>query len=295
MQKVGVIGAGAMGKGIAKNLKKAGYAVVAHKRKINESDAGIKYLREHDIEITSDLQGIFQQVDVLITCLPDSPTVEKTLLGEGGLASCDGRKVTCVLDFSTAHPDSTRVVAKKLEELGIDMLDTPMTGGPPQADEGTIKLVVGGKKEVLDRYMPLLEKCSAKIVYAGPAGSGNAVKLMNNFLAILSQTATAGVSILMDKMGISREAVHEYIGASGGNSWGFNMMMMRIMQDKFDVNFALNLAYKDLRYNKDLFKELGGFPLLDTLIDAFKQADDSGYGDKDVGAVYFSLLDTLKK
>ena len=294
MKKVGVIGAGAMGKGIARNLKKAGYEVVAHKRRINESDPGIIYLTEHGVAITSDLKGIFKDVDVLITCLPDSPTVEQTLLGPEGLVNCEGRKVSCVLDFSTAHPDSTREVARKLEALGIDMLDTPMTGGPQQADEGTIKLVVGGKKEILDRYRDLLEKISAKIVYAGPAGSGNAVKLMNNFLAILSQAATAGVSILMDKMGISREAVYEYIGASGGNSWGFNMMMSRIMQDKFDVNFALNLAYKDLRYNKDLFKEVGGFPILDVLIDTYRQADEAGLGDKEVGAVYFSLKENMK-
>jgi len=294
MKKVGVIGAGAMGKGIARNLRKAGYDVVAHKRKINEADPGIQYLRTHDVAITSDLQDIFRSVDVLITCLPDSPTVEKTLLGADGLANCKGRKVGCVLDFSTAHPDSTHEVSKKLEALGIDMLDTPMTGGPQQADEGTIKLVVGGKPEVLEKYRELLGKVAAKIVYAGPAGSGNAVKLMNNFLAILSQAATAGVSLLMDKMGISREAVHEYIGASGGNSWGFNMMMNRIMQDKFDVNFALNLAYKDLRYNKDLFKAVGGFPILDVLLDTYRQADEAGLGDKDVGAVYFSLKELMK-
>lgn len=294
MQTIGVIGAGAMGKGIAKNLRKAGYPVLVYKRKIDEADQVVKYLRDADVELTGDLQKVFASADILVTCLPDSPTVEQTLLGASGLTACADRKVGCVLDFSTAHPDSTRTVAAKLEELGIEMLDTPMTGGPLQADEGTIKLVVGGRKEVLEKYRALLEKISAKIVYAGGAGTGNAVKLMNNFLAILSQAATAGVDILMEKMGVSREAVNEYIGSSGGNSWGFNMMMNRIMQDKFDVNFALGLAYKDLRYNKDLFASVGGFPILDALTESFQVADAAGYSDKDVGAIYFSLSDTMK-
>ncbi len=294
MQTVGVIGAGAMGKGIARNLRKAGFAVLVFKRKIDEADQVVKYLREADVELTGDLQKVFASADILVTCLPDSPTVEQVLLGASGLAACTDRKVGCVLDFSTAHPDSTRSVAAKLEQLGIEMLDTPMTGGPQQADEGTIKLVVGGRMEVLEKHRALLEKISAKIVYAGDHGSGNAVKLMNNFLAILSQAATAGVDILMERMGVSREAVNEYIGSSGGNSWGFNMMMSRIMQDKFDVNFALGLAYKDLRYNKDLFASVGGFPILDALTESFHAAEAAGYGDKDVGAIYFSLSDTMK-
>ncbi|MGB4408507.1 MAG: NAD(P)-dependent oxidoreductase [Sphaerochaeta sp.] len=295
MKSIGVIGAGAMGKGIAKNLKKAGYDVIAYKRKINESDPIITYLTDAGVSITEDISKIFSTVDILITCLPDSPTVENILLGASGLANQANRKVTCVLDFSTAHPDSTRKVASELGKLGIDVLDTPMTGGPKQADEGAIKLVVGGKKEVLEKYRSLLEIVSAKIVYAGEAGSGNAVKLMNNFLAILSQAATAGVDILMQDMGVSREAVNEYISNSGGNSWGFTAMMNRLIQDNFDVNFSLALAYKDLRYNQDLFKSVGGFPLLDALTASYQKAAETGYNDKDVGAIYFSLEETMKK
>jgi len=295
MKSIGVIGAGAMGKGIAKTLKNAGYDVLVYKRKINESDSVITYLRDAKVSITEDLSKVFTSTDILITCLPDSPTVENILLGASGLANQANRKVTCVLDFSTAHPDSTRKVASELGKLGIDVLDTPMTGGPKQADEGAIKLVVGGKKEVLEKYRSLLEIVSAKIVYAGEAGSGNAVKLMNNFLAILSQAATAGVDILMQDMGVSREAVNEYIGSSGGSSWGFNAMMNRLIQDNFAVNFSLALAYKDLRYNQDLFKSVGGFPLLDALTESYQKAAETGYNDKDVGAIYFSLEETMKK
>ncbi|NCB02218.1 MAG: NAD(P)-dependent oxidoreductase [Spirochaetia bacterium] len=292
METIGIIGAGAMGRGIAKNLKKAGYPVIVYKRKIDENDSTIIYLRNADISLTQDLIHVFTSSDILITCLPDSLVVEQTILG---LLNCKERKVKCLLDFSTAHPESTKQVAVSLAQVGIDMLDTPMTGGPVQADEGTIKLVVGGRKEVLEKYRKVLEAVSSKIVYAGGSGAGNSIKLMNNFLAILSQAATAGVDILMQNMNVSRDAVYDYIGSSGGNSWGFTTMMNRIIKDSFDVNFSLDLAYKDLRYNKDLFASIGGFPLLDTLLESFEHASHTGYGDKDVGAIYFSLKDTMKK
>jgi 2-hydroxy-3-oxopropionate reductase len=104
MKKIGIIGAGAMGKGIAKNLQKAGYDVVAHKRNIDEANDVIKYLRANDVAITSDLQSIFKSVDILLTCLPDSPTVENVLVGKEGLVNCEESSVKTVIDFSTAHP-----------------------------------------------------------------------------------------------------------------------------------------------------------------------------------------------
>jgi 3-hydroxyisobutyrate dehydrogenase len=292
---IGIIGAGAMGKGIAKNLKQGGYEVLVYKRVIDEQNAIIRYLQSYEIPITTHIEDMYRQSEILITCLPDSPTVESILLGPTGLIHAQQTLVQCVLDFSTAHPKSTKKIAAALDQVGIGMLDTPMTGGPVQADEGKIRLAVGGKKSTFETYRSILEPISEKIVYAGESGNGNIVKLVNNFLAILSQTATAGVAILTDTLGIPREAVYDYISVSGGNSWGFQMMMSRIMQNAFDVNFSLALAYKDLRYSDDLFASVGGFPLLDTLINHFHDADLEGFGDHDVGAIYHSLINHMGK
>ena len=164
---IGIVGAGAMGKGIAKNLKQAGHDVLAYKRKIDEQHPVIHYLRTYDIPISTQLNKLFEQSEVLVTCLPDSPTVESILIGSDGLINAKLSSVQCVLEFSTAHPKSTQKVAAMLQESGIDILDTPMTGGPAEADKGEIRLAVGGKREILEKYRNLLEQVSEKIVYAG--------------------------------------------------------------------------------------------------------------------------------
>ena len=293
MERIGIVGAGLMGRGIAKNLMRAGYDVLVHKRRIEDSDPNVTYLRAHGIEMTTKMEEVFTRSEVLFTCLPDSPTVEHVLIGPGGLTSCEKRAVRAVLDFTTALPESTRKIARILEPMCIDFIDTPMTGGPKHADEGKIKLVVGGRKDVVERYRGLLEKVSERIVHVGESGSGNAVKLANNFLSILNRASGAAVAILLSKMDIPLESVHEFISVSGGNSNGFQSVMRNILQDDFSVNFALELAYKDLRYGKTLFEQVGGFPLMDAVLDLYKQADDTGYGKQDVGAIYLSLSERM--
>jgi 3-hydroxyisobutyrate dehydrogenase-like beta-hydroxyacid dehydrogenase len=198
-----------------------------------------------------------------------------------------------VLDFTTAFPESSRSIATTLGSVGIDFIDTPMTGGPRQADEGKIKLVVGGRQEVVERYRGLLEKVSERVVHVGESGSGNAVKLANNFLSILNRASGAAVAILLAKMDIPLDKVHEFISVSGGNSNGFQSVMRNILQDDYSVNFALELAYKDLRYGQQLFKQIGGFPIMDAVVDEYRRADEAGYGKRDVGAIFLSLSERL--
>ena len=291
MENIGVIGAGAMGKGIAKNLQLAGYTVLVYKRKIDEDNATIQYLRSYDITLTESMDAVFNQSDILVTCLPDSPTAEQVILGD--LVHCPTRRVRCVLDFTTALPASTQKIERILADMQIEMLDTPMTGGPKQADEGALNLIIGGKKEVLEKHRTLLESISAKIVYAGDSGNGNAIKLANNFLSILNRAASAGVAILMKDLGVSLDPVYEFISASGGNSNGFRTMVTRILNHDDSVSFALNLAYKDLRYAKELFTGVGGFPIMDALVEAYKKADERGYGEQDVGAIFYSLTEEM--
>lgn len=293
MEKIGIIGAGLMGRGIAKNAKLAGYGVVAHKRKIDDADPNVAYLKKWDIPMTTDMQELFAWADVLFTCLPDSPTMEMVMLGDGGLSHSTERRVGCVLDFTTALPESTRKIARALHECGVDFLDTPMTGGPGQADEGTLNLVVGGKREVLEQHMELLAHVSKHIVHVGGSGNGNAVKLANNFLSLLNRASSAATAVLMKRMGIELESFHEFITLSGGNSKGFQSVMKNIMNDDYSVNFALELAYKDLQYNKEMFKEIGGFSILDSLVDEFKDAVVTGHAKQDVGAIYLSLAEKM--
>jgi len=294
MKQIGVIGAGAMGKGIAANCQKAGYQVTAFKRNIDESDEKIVYLRNHGVSITSDLQQIYSSSDILLTCLSDSPTVESLILGEQGLLSSASTSVRIVIDFTTALPESTQKIASRLQEKGISMLDAPMTRGPKQAEEGSINLVVGGPEDVFETYRPLLESVSAHIVYAGPHGAGNTVKLMNNFMSLMTRAAGSITALLIQRKGVSLEAFRDFISVSGGNSAGFQAVMRSILEDDFSPSFALSLAHKDLRYNKMVFEDSAN-ELLDVTLKYYREAEEAGYGDADTNAIYQSLKAQIER
>ncbi len=187
MDSVGIIGIGAMGNGIAKNLIKAGYPLVAYRRNTGSGIAAAGELGALGAKIADELPELFKAVDVLILCVPDSKIVEELLTGKDGLLSCPSSSVRSVLDFSTSHPDSTKKLALLLKRQGIDMLDTPMTGSVREAAEGTLKLIVGGEKAVFERHEELLNSVASMVLFAGNHGSGNLVKLANNYLAVLDQ------------------------------------------------------------------------------------------------------------
>ncbi len=294
MEQIGFIGAGMMGSGIACRLSAAGYPVTAHKRHIREDDPLVRKLRNHPIEITEDLSAVFAKAEVLFTCLPDSPTMEQVLL-EGMLTVPENKlNVRAVIDFTTAHPESSRKIAHALGERGITFLDAPMTGGPMNADEGTIRLAVGGERELFDRFSSLFSAIADPFYYAGPVGSGNIVKLINNYLAIMNTCASAAVFTLIEESPIDKESFYQFISRSGGNSWGFQNLMGSIRSGEFPLSFALGLAHKDLRYMRDLFDEAGGFPLFSGTIDTMSRAVSDGYGSKDLREVFFSVKQHLK-
>lgn len=295
MKRIGLIGAGAMGQGIALQLQRAGYPVLVHKRTLDAHDKRQQELLAAKVELSDSLTDLFSRSEILITCLPDSPVVEEILIGPNSLLTCVTRNVSVVLDFSTALPESTRRIATTLAKVGVEMLDTPMSGGPSNAHRGTLKIAVGGKRELFEEYLPLLEIVGNVVVYAGAIGSGHVLKLFNNFLGFLGQVATAGVDVVREREGISRQALIDFITPSGGSSVGFTAMTERLKNNSFDLFFALNLAHKDLRYCQELFRNTGDFGLLDELVEQFQTAVREGYGEQDLGTIYHSVRNGLMR
>lgn len=278
-----------MGNGIAKNLIKAGYSVSVYARNTASSKASAKELQTLGAAVRDEMSALFASVEILIVCVPNSRDVEGILIGKGGLSEFQSSAVKTVLDFSTAHPDSTRKIASILESRGIQMLDTPMTGSVREAANGTLRIIAGGKREVFESCKKLLESVSEMVLYAGGHGSGNLVKLANNYLSLLDQAVTAGVSIVLERNEIPVEVYTEYLSKSSANSGGFKLMMNRIMTGDFSKKFELGLALKDIGYCRDFFK----IPVTGVLYDILKGASDAGYNDKDVGTMYSYLKETL--
>jgi 3-hydroxyisobutyrate dehydrogenase-like beta-hydroxyacid dehydrogenase len=285
MDTIGVVGIGAMGNGIAKNLIKAGYPLVVFRRDTASSAAAAKELESLGAAVATSLPELYRTAKILITCLPDSRIVEDLLIGKSGLSELAHPSIECVLDFSTAHPDSTRKIAAILADKGIEMLDTPMTGSVREAAEGTLKLIVGGNKETFERHESILRSVAAMVLYAGDHGTGNMVKLANNYLSILDQAVTARIAIVLEKNNIPNDVYIKFLSGSSANSGGFQLMMRRITTGDFSKKFELALAMKDIGYCRDVFS----FPVTDTLYGILNEASDAGYGDKDIGTVYAFL------
>ena len=290
MNSIGIIGIGAMGKGIAKNVLKAGYPLSVYARNTKSSRIASSELQVLGAKIVDSVSTLFGTVETLILCVPDSQTVEELLIGEGGLSSYPNTSVVIVLDFSTSHPESTKKIAAILKEKGIGLLDTPMTGSVREADEGKIKLIVGGNWKLFEANEALLKSVSEVVYYAGRQGSGNLVKLANNYLSILDQTVAATIAIILEQNEIPREVYNKFLTSSSANSGGLKLMFNRINTGDFDLKFGLGLATKDIGYCKDLFK----LPITDSLYILLKDACDSGYRNRDIGTIFLYLKESLE-
>jgi 3-hydroxyisobutyrate dehydrogenase-like beta-hydroxyacid dehydrogenase len=290
MRQIGLVGAGLMGRGIARNLLKAGYPLVAHKRSLANLDEKTREMRDAGARLTSDLADVFRSCDLLLLCLPSSIEVEEVMLGPRSLAASRDGTVKQVVDFSTARPASTRAIREKLAAQGIGFVDAPMTGGPPQAEQGALNLAVGCRAEEAGDLARLFAAIAKNVVYAGAPAAGNVAKLLNNFLSILDRSAASCVSLLAQDSGVDLAVIKEFISVSGGYSRGFQTEIEAIMADRFPLGFALELALKDLRYASELADSSGrSFALLRELSALLTAATEAGYGRKDLNTVYQHL------
>ena len=172
--KVGFIGLGIMGKPMSKNLVKAGYDLVVCDFKKESVDE----LVAMGAQAAANGAQAAQQCDVIITMVPNSPHVRAAVFGEGGIAET-AKPGTVLIDMSSIDPVESKKIGAELAQKGIDMLDAPVSGGEPKAIDGTLSVMVGGKKELFDKYYDLLMVMAGSVVYVGELGSGNVAKLAN--------------------------------------------------------------------------------------------------------------------
>ena len=179
--KVGFIGLGIMGKPMSKNLVKAGHELVVcdfNQQAVDELTAmGAKGVK-NGAQVAS-------ECEVIITMVPNSPHVRAAVFGEGGIAET-AKPGTVLIDMSSIDPVESKKIGAELAEKGIDMLDAPVSGGEPKAIDGTLSVMVGGKKELFDRYYDMLMVMAGSVVYVGELGSGNVAKLANQIIVAVN-------------------------------------------------------------------------------------------------------------
>lgn len=276
-QRIGFIGVGLMGHGVAKNILKAGYplTVLAHRNRQPVEDLVGRGARE-----AGSAADLAAGSDVVFVCVTGSPEVEEVVLGDDGLLNAL-RPESVLLDLSTAMPGSTRKVAAAVEARGAHYLDIPMTRTPKEAEEGKLALMAGGPAEVLDRVRPILGTFADTIVHCGAVGAGHTVKLVNNFLALGNAALMSEAIVTAAKAGVAMEALRDVVCSGGADSIMFRRFMTILMEgDESIFRFALRNAQKDIRYYTDMAHNLPSTAFIaDSIHQTYVMASNLGHGD----------------
>ncbi len=278
--KVGLIGLGIMGKPMAKNLLKAGYDLSVsdlNKAAVDELvAAGAKAASNEDIG---------KNCDVVLTMLPNSPQVKAVMLGEGGVANYM-KSGSYYIDMSSISPIASKEIYAVLKEKGIEMLDAPVSGGEPKAIDGTLAFMVGGKKEVFDKFQPMLSAMGSSVVLCGDVGAGNTTKLANQVIVALNIAAVSEAMLLAKKAGVDPQLVFEAIKGGLAGSTVMNAKVPMILDHNYKPGFKIDLHIKDLNNALEAGHSVGSpLPLTAAVMEMLQTLHADGCGQDDHSAI----------
>jgi 2-hydroxy-3-oxopropionate reductase len=239
---VGFIGLGIMGKPMSLNVQKAGNTVYAYDHHMERAE---ELIAAGGVTCSSGKE-VAERADVIITMLQNSPNVEGALFDEGGVA--EGLSAgKAVIDMSSIAPLASRDFAERLEKLGVDFLDAPVSGGEPKAIDGTIAVMVGGKPEVFAKYEELLKTMSSTVTLVGGVGAGNITKLANQMIVAINIAAISEAYSLAKKAGVDPENVYQAIRSGLAGSTVMDQKSEKIFKGDFTPGFRIELHIKDLQ------------------------------------------------
>jgi 2-hydroxy-3-oxopropionate reductase len=281
IKKIGFIGLGIMGKPMSKNLLKAGYEVIA----LDIDKNALSEVVAAGAKPAESPKAVAEQVEIVITMLPNSPEVKDVVLGERGVIE-GARKGSVVVDMSSIAPLVSREVADRLARKGVEMLDAPVSGGQPKAIDATLSVMVGGKKEVFDKCYDVLKAMAASVVLTGDTGAGNVTKLANQIIVAINIAAISEALVLASKAGVEPALVYQAIRGGLAGSAVLDAKAPLIMDRKFDPGFRINLHTKDLANVLDTSHELGvPLPLTAAVMEMFQALKVRGMGECDHGGL----------
>jgi len=243
-ERIGFIGLGIMGRGMARNLLKAGFKV----RVWNRTPARMAELAAEGAATAKDPADLAAQCDLLITCVSDTPDVEAVLLGANPPGAIHGLKPgSLVIDMSTISPHATRALAEKLRARGVEMLDAPVSGGSEGAARGTLSIMVGGEAEQVARARPAFEAMGKAITHVGGHGDGQMVKLVNQILVVGHALAMSEALLFAQAGGLDLQKTLDAVKAGAAGSWMLSNRGPQIIERDFRPGFTIDLQQKDVR------------------------------------------------
>jgi 3-hydroxyisobutyrate dehydrogenase len=251
-ETVGFVGIGIMGGGMVRNLAKAGLKPLIWNRTRGRLD---EYVAE-GFEVAEDPAALAAASDVIITCVSDTPDVEKVVLGERGVIE-GVRAGSLVIDMSTISPRATVEMGERLAEKDVRMLDAPISGGSEGAAKGTLSIMVGGEAAQVERAMPLFQAMGKAITHVGPLGSGQKVKLVNQILVVVNALAVSEALLFAQAGGLDLEKTLEAVVPGAAGSWMLQFRGPQVVKRDWRPGFTIDLQQKDLRLVIEAADQLG--------------------------------------
>jgi 2-hydroxy-3-oxopropionate reductase len=239
---VGFVGLGTMGREMALNLLKAGFAVCAY----DVRKEAIDDLVAQGATGAQSLAGAARDADIIISMLPDTPQVEEIVYGEGGLLSAPPRG-RLVVDMSTISPVTVRRMHTDLKAAGVTFLDAPVSGGPVGAKNASLSIMAGGDKDAFLRAEPFFRAMGTTITHVGEAGAGQTVKLCNQLVCAINLQAICEALALGRASGVDLDQLRNVLLGGSAASWMLDKLGPAMIAGDVSAGFRIDLMLKDLR------------------------------------------------
>lgn len=279
--KIGFVGLGIMGKPMAKNLVKAGNEVTVFDFK----QSSIDELVSMGAKAAANGKEAAAGNEVVFTMVPNSPNVEAALFAENGIAEGLSEGET-VIDMSSINPLASQDFAKRLAKQNVNFLDAPVSGGEPKAIDGSIAIMVGGEKDLFDRFKDILGVMGGSVTYVGKVGAGNTTKLTNQIIVALNIAAVSEGFSLAEKAGLDPELVFNAIHTGLAGSTVMDAKVPMIINRNFKPGFRVNLHIKDLQNALDTSHSLNlSLPLTSEVMEILQSVKIGGDGESDHSAI----------
>ncbi|GIV68297.1 NAD(P)-dependent oxidoreductase [Caldilinea sp.] len=260
-ERIGFIGLGIMGRGMAANLLKAGFPLTVW----NRTTTRMQELVAEGAHAGASPADVAERSDIVVICVSDTPDVQEVILGERGVIH-GARPGSLVIDCSTISPKATREIADKLAERGVFMLDAPVSGGSEGAAKGTLSIMVGGEAEQFARALPVFQAMGKTITHVGGHGAGQTVKLVNQVLVVGNCIAMCEALMFAQAGGVDLRKTYDAISQGAAGSWMFTHRAPQIIARDWRPGFTIDLQQKDLRLVLEAADELGAPVLITSLV-----------------------------
>ena len=284
--RVGFIGLGIMGGPMARNILKAGFPLTAYNRTASKAEP----LRQSGAAVADSPSAVAAASDVVVSCVSDTPDVLDVMLDANHGVITGAHEGMIAVDCSTVSPSVAERCAAAMAPKGAGFLDAPVSGGDAGAIQGTLSIMVGGRREHFDRALPVLQAMGKTITYCGKCGAGYVVKLCNQILGALHLLAAAEAISLASGAGIDLSAMLQAVTSGAANSWILGNLGPRMVAGDYKPGFFIDYQLKDLRLAHEAAARLG-VPLFGaSLAEAmFHAASRMGLGRRGTAAIYETL------